>query len=603
MGDEKKDHRIKWGLFIAIAVSAASLGVFAMMAMMTVPSADDFWYRYFLDGGISNYLSLMKLHYLTFNGRVLVHVADHIVLHFGNWCFALTGVMILTFIPVALTLASGRKKRCLIWAMAIFLPAVLSLPRSIMNQGILWISAFFNYVLPTAMLTAEVLLFELPAGRRRAGFFYGALCVLWSVFCGATTEQSGLAAVLLTAYFLVKALIKKRGRLTAALAFSGSAAGLASIFMSPATRARLGYGAKLGGIAEIVSTMYQNMGPCAEELCSSWLAPAALAAFFLLAGAAARGRLSKKWPLALSLLPGLSSVAAPFCPEGLRTALFVALCFAAALAAAVLIASGEEAAGILAAAGLATFAAILVTDSFGGRTLVPFLLTLTAADAVLLSSYVSRPGDALRGLPCAALLALGLAAAIPFMGGMRENLRVERENLDNLDEARRTGVFRYCIDYNMDYTRLKLQTGFMNEYLAGEGLPADTEVRYYSYVRPAVTANGVAHYPAYVTEDGETLLWIRVVEAFGGEIVIRPGEGCITVVLPWARCDIDPVGDTGSAVFTRTDGETYAGTYRSFSTESRTWFPLEAFSEMLDFEVTYDAEKNTYSLSAPDHQE
>ncbi len=604
MKEEPGKRRKKWGLAAAAAAIAVTLGIFAVMALMTLPSADDFWYRYFLDGGLRNYLSIMKSHYLYFNGRVLVHVVDHIVLHLGNWCFAAVGILLLCFIPVALNAASGRERGLIPWTMALFLPTVLSLPRSVLNQGILWISAFFNYVLPTAMLTGQVLLFELLQKRRdRGGLLLGAACVLWSTLCGATTEQSGFAAVLLAAYFLLKALIVKRDRAASALSLLGSAAGLLTIFASPATRTRMRSGASLGSLREIVSTMYENMGPCAKELCTSWLAPVALAAFFALAGAAARRRTGKRWPLFLSLLPAAASIAAAFCPDGVRTALFVALCFAAAAAAGTLMALGEEAAGSLVMAGLSTFAVILVTDSVGGRTLVPFLLTLSAADAVLLSSHVRDMRGAWSCAAPTALLLLGIMAAVPFIGGLRYNLTVDRENRENTLAARETGVLNYCLDYDMDYTCLKLQTDFMTDYLAGEGLPADTEVRYFSRLRPQVEIDGEIQYPAYVTEEGETLFWIRLVEPLGGQVQTRPGEEwCLTVVLPWAQCDIDTDGRKGTvATFTRTDipgVPPLTGT--RFSLESRTWFPLEAYTDIMGFKVTYDAQRNTYIFSAPE---
>lgn len=600
---EERPGGKKWGLAIALTVIAASLGVFAAMALMTLPSADDFWYRTFLNNGLQNYLSLMKEHYNTFNGRVVVHVVDHIVLHFGNWCFAAAGIAVFCFIPWALNEASGRERRLIPWAMALFLPAVLSLPRSVLNQGVLWISGFFNYVFPTAMLTAQVLLFELLGRRReRGGLLFGAACVLWSFLCGATTEQSGFAAVLLTVYFLVKSLVVRRDRLSCALSFFASAAGLLTIFASPATRLRMSSEAKLGSFREIVSTMYENMGPCAKELCTSWLTPVALAVFFALTGAALLRKTGKKWPLALFLVPAAVSLIAPFCPDALKTALFVALCFAAAAAAGALIAGGEEAAGVLVLSGLAALAVILVTESIGGRTLIPFLLTLAAADAVLLSAGVRDLRGALGGAVPGVLLALGLAAAIPYIGGMRYNLTVDRENQENLRAAWETGTLNYCLDYDMDYTWLKPQDNFMDGYMRWEGLPDGTQAHYYSRLRPQVVVNGETQYPAYVTRDGETLFWIRVVEPLGGQVLMRPEEGCLTVVLPWSQCDIDTDGKDGvTADFTRTDIPGVPPlTCTRFSLEARTWFPLKAYTDILGIRVSYDESLNTYTFSAPE---
>ncbi len=605
MGKKHGPAAPRSGLVMAAAAAGASLAAVAVMALLTLPSADDFWYRLFLNNGLRSYLALLKEHYLTFNGRVIVHIAAQVTLHFGNWCFAVVSAALFVLIPCALTAASGRDRESALWACALFLPAVLSLPRSLLNQGILWISAFFNYVLPTAMLTADILVYELCAGRKRAGLPLGALCVVLSAACGATTEQSGAAAVALSVYFLARALLTKRGRVTSALALLGSAGGLFSIFASPATRLRVNAGASVGSFKEIISTMYANMAPCAGELCASWLTPAALAALFLLAGGAAARRLGKKWPLALSCLPAAASLAAMVLPEGARTALFTALCFAAGAAAAALMASGQEPPGLMVLAGLATFAAILVTDSSGGRTLVPFLLMLLAADAVLLSAYIRSARGVLSGLGPAALLALGLAAVIPFVGGMLKNRRVDLENRENVRAAHETGVLRYCIDYDMEYTWLKIQSDFSAQFLAYEGLPEDLEIQYYSHLRPGVIANGQELYPSYLGEDGEVYFWIGVVNSFGGSVSPRGDYDHLTVTLPWAQCDVDPVpGDPGAAVFTWTeDGETRSVTLSRLRTEFRTWYPLEVYTDILGFVLLFNQDRNTYTFLPPAPEE
>ena len=66
----------------AVAAAAVFTGVTALMCI-SLCSADDFWYSTFLDGGVAQFLELSRYHYEVFNGRVLVHLAAQVILHFG----------------------------------------------------------------------------------------------------------------------------------------------------------------------------------------------------------------------------------------------------------------------------------------------------------------------------------------------------------------------------------------------------------------------------------------------------------------------------------------------------------------------------------------
>ncbi len=57
-------------LFLLIIIC---LALVAFLAGITVYSSDDYWYSTFMDGGVARYFGMMKEHYLTCNGRNLVH--------------------------------------------------------------------------------------------------------------------------------------------------------------------------------------------------------------------------------------------------------------------------------------------------------------------------------------------------------------------------------------------------------------------------------------------------------------------------------------------------------------------------------------------------
>ena len=137
-------------LFLMIMISCVFL---AILSMTTVYSSDDYWYSTFMDDGVSEYLNLMKEHYLTFNGRVFVHFIAQLILHSGNILFTVFTITLFTLIPIA---AAGMDRRTTADDIAItvlvFLIGILALPRAVMVNGVLWISGFCNYALSAAMI-------------------------------------------------------------------------------------------------------------------------------------------------------------------------------------------------------------------------------------------------------------------------------------------------------------------------------------------------------------------------------------------------------------------------------------------------------------------
>ena len=92
-------------------MTALVFAAVAFLLLITVYSADDYWYSIFMDGSFKEWLELMRYHYETFNGRVLVHIAAQAILHFGNWFFALFGTAVCAAIPFF----AGRAARTDAW--------------------------------------------------------------------------------------------------------------------------------------------------------------------------------------------------------------------------------------------------------------------------------------------------------------------------------------------------------------------------------------------------------------------------------------------------------------------------------------------------------
>lgn len=181
-------RRALWVPTAAVYLSAAFL------LGIAVYSADDYWYSTFMDGGLGEYLHLMRVHYEEMNGRMLVHAAAQLILHCGSWLFALAGTALTLAIPWAslraARLPAARHVACLL----IFGAGLLLMPGGMLSRGFLWTSAFCNYVLPTAMVCALLPLLQ-RLSERGGSLPLAAGTAFFSLLCGATTEQSGFVAL------------------------------------------------------------------------------------------------------------------------------------------------------------------------------------------------------------------------------------------------------------------------------------------------------------------------------------------------------------------------------------------------------------------------
>ena len=592
-GERETGRRAGAAVIAALAVAFVLLGV---MSALTLWSADDMLYATFLDSGWREYARLLSWHYQEFNGRVLVHIAAQVILHFPIWAFVLASLAAALTIPLAAGAAAGLQRRQLSLAAAVFLCCLPAIPARIFCQGWFWISAFCNYVLPTAMLCLLILL---AGGLEGDGWGRKAAFVLMAAACGASTEQSGAVAVVLTVYYLVRAIVKRRGVGTACAACVFSGAGLASIFFSPATRERMNTEMKIGSLRELVEKLMKELEPAAGEFDEGLLIPALFAALFILTGVIAARRLKKRWPVPVGAVLALLPVAALFTEGPVRAWLYAALCVAAAVGAGCLIALGRETPGLLVFTGLAALGVILLTNSAGERTLLPLCLYLLAAVAVLAAPELGRLGTGGLAAFMAALTAVSVAASVPLLTGMAKNYRIELENRENIEEARTAGVLLYNIDYDMTYTWTKCDGMFKEEYLRKNGLAEDMPVYFYTRLRPNVYAGGVPHFPVLQTEEGEDYITIRVVEFLGGSVEpLNASYSDLRVVTPWRECFVtSPEPDR--AVFTWTeDGVEQTLEARRIPKDGRTYFPLEVYTRALGLQVTFDG--TDYYVAAPE---
>lgn len=593
-------------LFLAVGTA---LGLLAVMAALTLPATDDYQYRLFLRDGFQNFLDMNREHYETYNGRVLVHLGAQVVLYLGVWAFVPVCLVCLTAIPALSALASGERRGALLPVLAVFLPGVLLAPYAVINQGILWVSGFFNYVFPTALLCLMLFLLEDALAHEHPGPWRLLGCAVCAFACGATTEQSGAVAIALAGFFLVRALVRKLGRLVAVLPLAAAAEGIYTIFHSPASSERVSTETELS-LATMAENVGKHLSTLSRRLADSPLHALLLASLFLLTGFCVHEmrRTPSRWKigpfLVLWAVPALLAVASLLLSGTALTVVTTALLCLAGLAAAVLIARGEEAPGLLVLMGLLSQAIILLTESDGGRTTTPYLLTTLAAVSVLTARRLSGGRPAWRNVYYAIMVCAAVLCAVPFIGGMVKNYGVELENRRNIEEARETGVLNYRLDYDYTYTHQKVSLSVWREiFLKGEGLPEDTPIHFYSASRPNVYVNGELFYPVEVTEDGRDYLCADIVRPLGGSTLYAESLlDAMGIFTPSVHCQVSFFEDDGpkhaQVFWTRPDGTQGTVETDYLSAAWLKFYPPEFFETVVGLDIT--CRDGDYYVTAPE---
>ncbi len=527
----------KWAERITAMLIAIALAWIVFLAATTVYSADDYWYSTFMDGGVGHYFQMMKEHYLTFNGRMFVHFIAQLILHCGNGMFAVFLVGVCVLIPYTVHKMDAAHKtdwksdryRGLICAL-LFLIGVLTMPRSVLVKGVLWISAFCNYALPTAMIILEIFLLQRITSDREKRFYASDLLIFLYIFlCGATTEQMGAVSIMVAFYFAVKCVIQKtkRGAFCFAALVSGGL-GLMTILMSPATQQRFG--------SEIILDVTQRRGflphmtaqvsSQAEFLQENALILCALAVLFLITGCFLSRNKEGRYLIVsiLWIMISLVSVAGLSFSEGtLRIVWYVGVVCLLLVQAVMYLTTGYEGLALVQLAGVASAGVMLLTSSGGNRTMLPFFLCILAVASGVLSALLSsvRPPAVVGMLAVISVLSFyAVAVQIP---GYWHNYRIDQMNHQSAARSEKTGVVNYCIDYDMSYTHSKIYNNmyYYSKWLEAEKI--DTEkcsVYLYGNGLPNVYADGVrSTLPALVGKNGEYLLplWF-VVTALGGTV-------------------------------------------------------------------------------------
>ncbi len=551
-------------LFLLIIIC---LGLIAFLAGITVYSSDDYWYSTFMDGGIIHYFGMMKEHYLTCNGRNLVHFFAQLILHFGNWLFVIFAAGIFLLIPLSanrirsgcrmtsryvsaegISLSETKEDKIILGGnrpeffmiLFFFAAGILLLPLPVLVNGVLWISGFCNYALPAGMAAAEMMIMKRFAARQTRRFFISDIAVwIFAFLCGATTEQGGSVSVLICLFFLVRCVAENRRRvLSCLMAFLCGTLGLLTIFLSPATRNRAG--AEAPGQSEGMIQHFAEQAGKQAGFFSGYTSVLIMIALFFIGTTIFflfwKGRLAGAAAAVLLVISSAFLAGLRFSEGIARTVSYTGVMLCILAAAVFYLFTEYREISLLLINAVASLAVMLLTSSTGHRIYLPFCLWLLTALSWLLSSLTAQARPTVRitlALLCTAAVCWQMWMQIP---GYLHNYEIDRMNRESARQARESGELYYCIDYNLDYTHVKAYSDayFYQSYLKSEGLPADTKTYFYSEKLPSVWVDGEkTSFPAMEGEESGYLLPLRdIVELLGGTVEVQSGwRAPITVTL------------------------------------------------------------------------
>lgn len=625
-----------------------------LLALITVYSADDFFYCTFFDGGIAGWFGQMAEHYRSFNGRMLVHVAATLILRAGNWLFA--GMVLLCCLGI--WYFSGlflERKGPARFSFVLFFAGILLMPRPMMVEGVLWISACCNYLLPTAMIFCQLCAVKkVMAGKASGRAVAGALAL--SFLCGAATEQCGLVACAVGLEAVLAALRFERSGLKYGIGcLLCSAAGLCTIFLSPGTHVRVR--AETGrGLGVLFSGLSERRGQAAAAVICAAAAAGVLfvllrrlpragrrraaAVLIICMGLAAAGgvfALARRAPAALELLKRPFLAQAELCAGGpamlallgglflclgaiycqrtgrkalsLGMALLLLACLACvglnilpagaycllllgmAVTALGFWLAGPRETGVLLGLAVVSVAVMATTNSSSWRTMLPFYLFALWA---LIGAFQELAGEGrLTRLTAGVLLLLALVRLGTYLPPCWENWRLDRDNRLRAEQARASGELYYSVDYNLDYTHTKpfFSDYFLLSYLKSEGLSLNVcAVYFYGEGLPEVYVNGTR--TRYPAAPG----------ADGAYMLpawyVLPLTGCecqwldsgSTIV--WDGVVYQSFRDEGQGVLSWTQaGETRTLSFPLIQGYHEVYYPLSVYQELWDLNIVESAER------------
>lgn len=504
------------------------IGVMMLLLSYITLYSDDYQYAAFFRGGFSSFLNKTVNHYRNDNGRALVHFFAEVFLLCGTKLYAVVFPFLLAAaFSLGTTLKFGEKCSFSPVVTAAALAVFLALPVEYLKETLCWVSGSFNYCFPFLL----VMLYFTFASRE--GWRSAILAVLFGLLSGATTEQSGLAALVGGCLLALLATLRggKEKRLSAQawLPIPFVLLGYLTVLLAPGTANRLAASEGSGlyvlrhptvFLHRLETVMTYFAGGNGVVASARWLI---LLLMILLGFLPLLLRRKRLRPLVAILPATVLYLLFLFLDWALGAHLVVlfSLFFSGVW---LLTDSDFSFDGILLLAGLASLGVMVFTELGAYRTVVPLLLFLITVLVRLAAVYLARCPFLIKAASTCGVFLLCAVLAFPTLRGYRANAALVRENEAAIRAGRETGTIILGTDFDDRYRHLLMFDGayFFHHFRILYEIPEGT----------SVYLEGVhyAHYPVFLASEELSahsvmtggVLYLPLVELFramGGECV------------------------------------------------------------------------------------
>lgn len=435
------------------ALSFALFSVFTVFLNFFIIQADDYYYASFFKNGLFDFFRLSVDHFLRFNGRALVHFFAQTALALPHFLTAALSSAVMAFIGVlSYRILNGKfEKKSLFCFMNIFYSFILFFGSDIFKEGIMWISAFYNYVFPLLILLFAVKTKDKPYG------------LIFCFLSGATTEQWGITAFSVLFVLCFSDFEKKRRKnlISSISPLLCNLLGYGTIFLSPATSSRI----TLTAHATLPTALVDFPRLC--EVFMSIRSSFALFIIFILANVALAFKKGESYRVLFTGLLPLVLIFISFFTESTLVCYIVFMLYLILCAVFFYLKSHVYISSFLLGAVVSVLI-MLPTNTFEARICTPTLLLLAISSVGIL--FLSK--DTISSRVCViSVLIIAFTSAVffsPTFTGFLSNSKVERENLTAVQNAKKTGVLYYNIDYDKSFAVKQMFNDgwFFNEFLS-----------------------------------------------------------------------------------------------------------------------------------------
>lgn len=434
-------------LFILVALLACS---FTVLFSFTILQSDDYSYSGYLKEGILNFLKLTKEHFITINGRAMVHFFLQLTLALPPFLIALIKSAIVFSVGLFSFKASPFKAKNTALYLIAFFSFILLFGHNTIKETVMWSSGFFNYIFPALFLSLSLYFYQ-KGTRWHYLFFF---------LSGATTEQWGITSLcVLTLFVILSASLRERKRLKLYYPLLLCLLGYITIFLSPATLSRL----TVSGHTTVTESLF-DIPRLSRVFLAEGSSVAVIVTFILLM--LIKAVTAKGYFRALNclILPLALILTLPLHQSYM--AAFIILCLSLFLSGALFLSHKEYFTGSVIMGACASVLIMLPTNTFDHRITAPCALLLAIA-SIMVFLDMKLPEKAIHTAIITFLL-VSLVAFSPSFKGFYNNHSIEKLNLSHIEEAKETKVLHYCIDYDKRYAiRQMFNDGwFYNEFVS-----------------------------------------------------------------------------------------------------------------------------------------